>query len=156
MFDLLEHALSRAASRFSTACHFFPPTPHYETYCSSLVTLGEADGERERGLERTSSKTHLGGLITNKLCLISTGSYVRRGGERSLQRSRNVSVCVWKHTVTCCLPLSSHSGNLAAESEWIKSLPPPSLTTDEVLLSKALNLWPFWCPISYLRSNHTQ
>lgn len=86
-----------AASRFSTVCHF--STVHYETHYSSLITFGETDGER--GLKRTSSKTHLGGLITSKLCLISTGSYipVQHAEERETSRGSGMSVfayeCTW-------------------------------------------------------------
>lgn len=89
-----------ATSCFSTVCHF--SVAHFETYYSSLVTFRETDGER--GLTRTSSKTHLGSLITSKLCLISGGSHIlvqHVEQERRTSRGSGMSVfvydCTWLH-----------------------------------------------------------
>lgn len=115
---------------FSPLSSCSPPTPipfrqsviflwrNYETHCSSLITLWEAGCKRqkggmlwggwglggERGFAWTSSKAHLGGLITSKLCLISRHSYIPAEhveGRQTLQRLRNVSVSLPKCTLVC-------------------------------------------------------
>lgn len=98
--EFFERALSRPPLVFSTVCHF--SVAHFETYYSSLVTFRETD--RERGLTRTSSKTHLGSLITSKLCLISGGSHIlvqHVEQERRTSRGSGMSVfvydCTWLH-----------------------------------------------------------